>query len=350
MQEKKFNYFYKITNLVNDMYYYGIHSTNKLKDGYMGSGTKLTNSVKKNGKENFIKENICFFPSRKQASDFERSIVTEEVINDKLSYNLRIGGENGGTHSLETRKKMSKAKAGIKQTEIQKINRKKAFDALKGTKAWQERSEKISKSHTGLKRSKFPDSWYEKHKINSEKSKEYKHTPEAIEKIRVARLGKPMSDQCIENRKKYWKEHPEELKAKTTKMVLTRKENGTNTHTEESKRKISENNRKTSCSINGIIYESIKIASNQLKLSRNLINGRMDSTLEIYKDWIRLTEKESRKSYKNKKLCFISGKIYIGIKEAAEELNISKDKIYKRLKSLELEWKDWNYYNEDIKV
>lgn len=33
----EYNYFYKITNKINGMFYYGVHSTNDLNDHYMGS-------------------------------------------------------------------------------------------------------------------------------------------------------------------------------------------------------------------------------------------------------------------------------------------------------------------------
>lgn len=91
--EYKYNYFYKITNLLNGNFYYGIHSTNDLEDGYMGSGLKLKRAFKKYGIENFSKEIIKFFDTRKELSDYEATVVTEELVSDNNCYNISLGGE-----------------------------------------------------------------------------------------------------------------------------------------------------------------------------------------------------------------------------------------------------------------
>ena len=93
----KFNYFYKITNTVNGHFYYGIHSTDNLDDGYMGSGTRLKATYKKYGMENFEKEILKFFNTRKEASDYEAEMVTENLVKDVDCYNMKIGGDYGTT-------------------------------------------------------------------------------------------------------------------------------------------------------------------------------------------------------------------------------------------------------------
>ena len=81
---KKYNYFYKITNNLNNHFYYGIHSTNDLEDGYMGSGTRLNYAYKKYGIENFTKEILKFFDTREECAEYEAEMVTEELIQHTL--------------------------------------------------------------------------------------------------------------------------------------------------------------------------------------------------------------------------------------------------------------------------
>lgn len=102
MKEKKFNYFYKITNIINGKYYYGVHSTNDLNDGYMGSGTTLHKAYKKYGVENFTKEILKFFEDSKSMFDYEKTIVNEELVKNENCYNLKTGGINDFVYSDES--------------------------------------------------------------------------------------------------------------------------------------------------------------------------------------------------------------------------------------------------------
>ena len=100
-KELKFNYFYKIENLVNGNFYYGVHGTNNLEDDYMGSGKRIGYAIKKYKIENFRKELLLFFDTYVQALDYESEIVTEQLISDPSCYNLRVGGRGGFTKEQE---------------------------------------------------------------------------------------------------------------------------------------------------------------------------------------------------------------------------------------------------------
>jgi group I intron endonuclease len=108
---------YQTTNLVNNKIYIGVHSTNDLDDGYLGSGNAIKNAVKKHGKENFSREVLYFFDTRQQAEDKEAELVTESFIARQDNYNIKTGGASGCLHSTETRQKISEVKKGIKFSE-----------------------------------------------------------------------------------------------------------------------------------------------------------------------------------------------------------------------------------------
>ena len=88
----KYHYFYKITNLINDHFYYGVHNTDNLNDGYMGSGKRLALAYKKYGIENFKKEILKFFNTKEDAFEYESEIVNEYLVNINECYNLTNGG------------------------------------------------------------------------------------------------------------------------------------------------------------------------------------------------------------------------------------------------------------------
>lgn len=83
---------YKITNLLNNKIYIGVHETFNINDSYMGSGKILNYSYKKYGKENFKKEILHIFDSKKQMLDKERELVNESFVKREDTYNCIIGG------------------------------------------------------------------------------------------------------------------------------------------------------------------------------------------------------------------------------------------------------------------
>lgn len=106
-KEKKYHYIYKTTNLINGKFYVGMHSTNNLNDGYLGSGYKLRRSINKNGKENFKIEILEFFSDRNSLVEREKQLVNEKLLKDPMCMNLVFGG-NGGFISVDGYKKGAK--------------------------------------------------------------------------------------------------------------------------------------------------------------------------------------------------------------------------------------------------
>jgi hypothetical protein len=103
-KEKKYHFIYKTTNLLSGKYYIGMHSTDNLEDGYMGSGKRLRYSLNKYGKENHKVEILEFFDSREALVEREKWIVSLNEIAKEECMNLVVGGQ-GGFISLEGAKK-----------------------------------------------------------------------------------------------------------------------------------------------------------------------------------------------------------------------------------------------------
>lgn len=94
-KKKSIHYLYKTTCLITGRWYIGMHSTNKLEDGYMGSGRRLRYSIRKHGEENHKKEILEFFASRELLVEAEINAITEDMIGDPMCMNLMGGGEGG---------------------------------------------------------------------------------------------------------------------------------------------------------------------------------------------------------------------------------------------------------------
>ena len=95
--KRKYHIFYKITNNINNHFYYGVHNTDNINDNYMGSGKRLWYAYKKYGIENFTKENLKFFDTAKEAFEYESDYITEELIKDPNCYNIEGGGKGWNT-------------------------------------------------------------------------------------------------------------------------------------------------------------------------------------------------------------------------------------------------------------
>jgi group I intron endonuclease len=94
-KQKKYHFIYKTTCLITNKYYIGMHSTNDLNDGYLGSGTILKRSIRKHGKENHKLETLEFLSNRTGLSAREKEIVSEDIVKNSLCMNIKLGGDCG---------------------------------------------------------------------------------------------------------------------------------------------------------------------------------------------------------------------------------------------------------------
>ena len=131
IRNKKYNYFYKITNTKSGEYYFGVHSTDDLDDGYLGSGTRIKEAIEKEGKENFNKEIIKFFSTITEALEEEARVVTKDLVDDPMCYNMVLGGGGYDNNSLTVIDKELGIKVVITSEEYQE-NKDKYESLIKG--------------------------------------------------------------------------------------------------------------------------------------------------------------------------------------------------------------------------
>jgi len=99
-KDKKYHFIYKTTNLIDNTFYIGMHSTSNLKDGYLGSGVRIKRSIQKYGIDNFKFEILEYCESRELLAEREKYIVNQEMIDNILCLNLKCGGRGGFTSDI----------------------------------------------------------------------------------------------------------------------------------------------------------------------------------------------------------------------------------------------------------
>ena len=189
----KYHYLYKTTNLINGKYYYGMHSTYNLNDGYLGSGKRLRYSIRKYGDHNFRIQILEFYDTREELINAETILITSDLIKEELCMNLKKGGSGGFVdynHQLKCSKAGNEALNKKRQDPeyrekwIAKISKK-----LKGNKNninstgflnknhTEESKKKIGQSNSinqkGEKNSQYGTCWITKDGINKKIKKNY---------------------------------------------------------------------------------------------------------------------------------------------------------------------------------
>lgn len=131
-------------------YYIGIHSTDDVNDGYLGSGTALEAAVRKHGRGEFHRHIVKEFPTRAEAADWEVATVTAAVVEDPRSFNLMLGGGAGGGCHPTTREKISKTLKS-RTRKVSAKTRRKLSEASKRRKITPEYREKLRRAKLGQK-------------------------------------------------------------------------------------------------------------------------------------------------------------------------------------------------------
>lgn len=174
---KKYHFVYKTINLKNERYYIGMHSTNDLNDGYIGSGTYLKRSINRYGKENFKIEILRYCNSREELEKVEKELVNEDLLKDKSCMNLKPGG-SGGVCNVEHNKKFTEAGIGkrkwLKENDPEWVKRKSKKTSEVNKKLYSE----------GKRKRYYFYNWEGK-----------KHRPETIEKMKQSHKGKGIKEQ-----------------------------------------------------------------------------------------------------------------------------------------------------------
>lgn len=202
----KYHYVYITTNMINGKQYVGDRSCKcePLNDSYLGSGRPLfENAKKKYGKENFKKEILEFFETKKEAFNAQEKYIKMYNTLNPNGYNISPkGGLNvNGCHSEETKNKIgnaNKIKRKGRKASKETINKMRLsmLGKNKGKKLSQEQKNFLS----NLYKNKTYEELYGKEKAyrmieNSRNShKGFKHSEKSKEIMREKALGRCLSD------------------------------------------------------------------------------------------------------------------------------------------------------------
>ena len=163
---------YETKNLKDGKIYIGMHETDNLEDGYLGSGKRLKRAIRYYGKEFFERKILFTFDNREDMIAKEIELVNEEFFKRKDTYNLKLGGEGGLINEEHKKKWILNGQAAAR------VKLKELHDNSKWLKA---KVEKISKTMK------------EKYKhglLNVNTFQNRKHSEESKNKIRNTITGK----------------------------------------------------------------------------------------------------------------------------------------------------------------
>ena len=146
---RRYHFIYRTTCLVTGRFYIGMHSTDNVDDGYLGSGKILKRSIRKHGAENHKREILDHAESYDDLKELEKLFVTNDLLEHPLCMNIKLGGDGGFDFINSSRM---------------------ILDHLKESKQSPEYRAKISE----ITRKKFEDEEYKERFYETVKSDEYR--------------------------------------------------------------------------------------------------------------------------------------------------------------------------------
>jgi hypothetical protein len=176
-ENKKYHFTYRTTNLINGRYYLGMHSTNRIDDGYLGSGKRLYYELNKYGRNNFKFEILEQFNSREELVQAEINLITEQDLKNPNCLNLKQGGSGGFTD--ENRKKARQVTDRVLEEKYGKD-----FRAIVGKQYYENSSEEQKQERNALISRRLKEV-----KFNHATFKGKKHTEETLNKMKNAKIG-----------------------------------------------------------------------------------------------------------------------------------------------------------------
>jgi hypothetical protein len=160
---------YKTTNILNNKYYIGVHSTHNINDNYLGCGhwrgrklrknsnVPILNAFNKYGDINFKREILFILDTREEALLMEEQLIN---IDDPMTYNARTGGKSDYIFTESVKKRMSEKAINRSKSNLLQINilkeysrqrKNKTYVQIYGEEKAKEISLKKSKALTGRK-------------------------------------------------------------------------------------------------------------------------------------------------------------------------------------------------------
>lgn len=215
-----YGYIYKTTNLLNGKIYIG-KKKGKFTENYKGSGKYLKNSINKYGEENFKVEVIEYCETLEEQNKKEKYWITYYKNQNAEIYNIADGGDGGDIFSCLPEEQLQNIKDYISYCS------KNGICGVKGTHLSMQAKQNHSKSMIGKNKGKI---WI----TNGTNCKHI--LPEELEKY--ISLGYKRGRKVTNKEFTAWNKG---LTKDDSRVAKYCRKPGTYNHSEETRRKISEN-------------------------------------------------------------------------------------------------------------